>query len=271
MRLMAFAFAVVTATAPVWAQPKSTAESVKDAVSDTAITARIETLFAVNEQLSPFDINTTTVKGVVTLTGSVADEVQKDLATSLAKTVEGVTDVKNELIIVDAAPPRPAKTWRQRIDDASLAAAIRSNLLYNKELKGLKIGVDCDGSHVTIYGVVGNEYQKENIERIVMSTRGVESVTNNLTVHAAQPTDPVTAVTRNVTDEVVEKRVEAAIAMNRYISISGLNVTLDNGLCILTGSVDTEQQRQLAEKLAASISGVERVQNELKVTGPPPQ
>lgn len=250
--------------------PGRAAESAKEMISDTAITARIETLFAVNEHLSPFNINTTTTEGVVTLTGSVADDVQKQLATDLAKTVDGVKDVQNDLTVVGTvASQRPKKTWRQRIDDASLAAAIRSNLLYNKELKGLNIGVECDSGNVTIFGVVGNEFAKQNIEKIVMETRGVEKVTNNLTVHAKQPTDPITTVTRTVSDEVIEARVRTAIGLNRYLSVRNLKVKVDNGLCILTGTVDTDKQVELAGNLAASISGVERIQNDLKVYVPP--
>jgi osmotically-inducible protein OsmY len=247
------------------------AESVGEAVTDTAITARIETLFAVNEHLSPFNINTTTVNGVVTLTGSVSDEVQKQLATDLAKTVDGVTEVKNDLTEVGTVvSQRPKKTWRQRIDDASLAAAIRSNLLYNKELKGLNVGVECDSGNVTLFGVVGNEFAKQNIEKIVMETRGVEKVANNLTVHAKQATDPITSVTRTVSDEVVEMRVRTSIGLNRYLTVRNLNVKVDNGLCILTGTVDADVQRELAGNLAGSISGVERVQNDLKIYAPPP-
>ncbi|MDZ4858938.1 MAG: BON domain-containing protein [Candidatus Hydrogenedentes bacterium] len=250
---------------------QTTTEAVSEAVTDTAISARIETLFAINESLSPFNINTTTIGGVVTLTGSVGDEIAKDLATSLAKTVDGVKEVDNQLTVVDdPIPPRPQKTWRERINDASLAAAIRSNLVYNKEFKGFKIGVDCDGGDATIYGVVGNEFSRDRIGQIVMDTRGVEKVTNNLTVHASPSTNPINTVTREVTDEVVEKRVQASIALNRYVSIRGLNVKVDDGVCILTGFVETAKQRELAESIAANIAGVVRVQNDLKLYEPPP-
>jgi osmotically-inducible protein OsmY len=273
MRILARAFSALALLAvAMTANAQGAAESTKEAITDTAITARIETLFAVNEHLSPFNINTTTVKGVVTLTGSVSDEVQKQLATDLAKTVDGVTDVKNDLTVVGTVvSQRPKKTWRERIDDASLAATIRSNLLYNKELKGLNVGVECDAGNVTLFGVVGNEFAKQNIEKIVMETRGVEKVTNNLTVHAKQGSEPITAATRAVSNEVIETRVRAAIALNRYLTVRGLKVKVDNGLCILTGTVDTEAQRELAANLASSISGVERTQNDLKVyVAPPP-
>ena len=138
--------AILSAVFAVAANAQASLEGTKEAISDTAITARIETLFAVNEHLSPFNINTTTAAGVVTLTGSVSDDVQKLLATDLAKTGDGVTDVKNELTVVGTVvSQRPPKTWRQKIDDASLTAAIRSNLLWNRELKGLNIGVENDG------------------------------------------------------------------------------------------------------------------------------
>ena len=50
------------------------------AVSDAAITTRIETMFLLNEHLSAFEINTGTQRGVVTLRGGVETQIQKDLA-----------------------------------------------------------------------------------------------------------------------------------------------------------------------------------------------
>ncbi|GMU92031.1 MAG: hypothetical protein AMXMBFR4_10890 [Candidatus Hydrogenedentota bacterium] len=245
-------------------------DAVKQSIKDTAITARIETLFAVNEHLSPFNINTTTVNGVVTLTGSVADEVQKDLAADLAQTVDGVEKIENKLTVVGTVvSERPTRTWRDQVNDKTLNATIRSRLVYNKELRGLKIGVTCEGGHVTLHGVVPTFYEKDRIEQIVLETRGVEKVTNNLTVHASQKTDPVTKVAQKVSDEWVEKRVATAILLNRHVSIRNLNVRVDNGLCILTGTVDSETQRELAASLASSIAGVDRVQNDIHIYEPP--
>jgi osmotically-inducible protein OsmY len=245
-------------------------EAVAQAAKDTAISARIETLFAVNEYLSPFNINTTTVDGVVTLTGSVEDEIQKDLAEDLAKTVDGVKEVRNNLTVVGTiVSERPRKGWRESVNDMTLNAAIRGRLLYNKELKGLKIGVSTEKGVVTLHGVVNTHFQKEHIEKVVMETRGVERVINNLTVHERTPAAPIEAVTQKVSDEWVEKRVQTAVVFNRHLNIRNLNVNVDNGLCILTGTVDTEEQRELAESLALSIAGVERVQNDIQVYSPP--
>jgi osmotically-inducible protein OsmY len=252
------------------AAPGAIAQALGDAAADAVLTARVETLFLLNEHLNPFNINTTTKDSVVTLTGSVADDIQKDLATDLAQSVDGVKEVVNNITVVGTVvSERPKKTWRERINDKSLAATVRSNLLYNKELKGLKIGVGVEGSTVTLFGVVNTFYEKDRIEQIVMDTRGVDAVVNNLTVHSAEGGDPVTVVTRKVSDEWVERRVATAITLNRYVTMRNLNVKVDDGLCILTGSVDSEKQRVLAESLALSISGVEKVQNDITIYEPP--
>lgn len=262
------ALGVVLCVAP--AGRAQVTEAVAQSAKDTAITARIETLFAVNEYLSPLNINTTTQNGLVTLTGSVEDEIQKDLAEDLAKTVDGVTEVRNNLTVVGTVvSERPRKGWREVINDMTLNAAIRSRLLYNKELKGLKIGVSTEKGVVTLHGVVNTHFQKEHIEKVVMETRGVERVVNNLTVHERSPAPPLDAVTQKVSDEWVEKRVQTAVVFNRHLSIRNLNVNVNNGLCILTGTVDTEEQRELAESLALSIAGVDRVQNDIQVYSPP--
>lgn len=246
------------------------AQDLGDTAADAATTARIETLFLLNEHLNPFNINTTTKDGVVTLTGSVADEIQKDLATDLAKSADGVKDVVNNLTVVGTVvSSRPTRTWRERINDTTLAATVRSNLLYNKELKGLKIGVGVENGVVTLFGVVNTFFEKDRIEQIVLETRGVDKVVNNLTVHSSEGGDPVTVVQQKVADEWVERRVATAITLNRYVTMRSLNVKVVDGLCILTGSVDSQKQRELAENLALSISGVEKVQNDITIYEPP--
>ncbi len=246
------------------------AQQLGDAAADAATTARVETTFLLNEHLNPFNINTTTKDGVVTLTGSVADEIQKDLATDLAKSADGVKEVVNNLTVVGTVvSERPKRTWKERINDTTLAATVRSNLLYNKEFKGLKIGVGAEDGLVTLFGVVNTYFEKDRIEQIVMDTRGVDKVVNNLTVHAPQDGTPAEVVQKKVADEWVERRVATAITLNRYITMRNLNVKVDDGLCILTGSVDSPKQRELAESLAMSISGVEKVQNDVTIYEPP--
>ena len=91
-------------------------------------------------------------------------------------------------------------------------------------------------------------------------------VKNELTVRAKEERGPLSTVGREVSDEWVEKRVETAIALNRHNQAwRALNVEVDDDVCILTGTVDTDEEKDLAEAVAMSIYGVQEVRNEIKI------
>lgn len=246
-----------------------TASEVSAEVDDAATTARIETMFLLNEQLSPFNINTTTNDGRVTLTGSVNDEVQRDLAEELARSAKGVKSVENHITAVPTViGEKERRGFKQRWNDRTLSASIRSRLLYHRQFKGLRIGVSTVNGVVTLHGVVGTQEQKETIGTVTADTKGVERVVNNLTVSPKKEMDPVQNIGRQFSDEWVEGRVETAILLNKHLSVGALNVEVDDGVCILTGTVNSEAKRKLAEDVALSIQGVEKVRNEIRVAGP---
>ena len=69
-----------------------------EAVSDVAITASVRAALALQKDFSLFGgIEVRTERGVVTLRGSVADKEQKQLAGLIARGVEGVREVVNEI------------------------------------------------------------------------------------------------------------------------------------------------------------------------------
>ena len=67
--------------------------------SDATITAKVKSKFVADDQLKAHEINVDTKNGVVTLRGSVQDANAKDRATTVAREVEGVTSVNNELVV----------------------------------------------------------------------------------------------------------------------------------------------------------------------------
>ncbi|MEL1265788.1 BON domain-containing protein [Pseudoxanthomonas putridarboris] len=62
-------------------------------VSDTWITTKVKADLLATENVSGLDIKVETVNGVVTLTGAVANQAQKDKAMEVARNIEGVTRV----------------------------------------------------------------------------------------------------------------------------------------------------------------------------------
>jgi len=76
---------------------KTEAGSVKSVVSDSIITANLKISFLEDEYLDGLDIHIKTVKGKVTLTGTVPDEACKQRAILIAKLTNGVKHVESKL------------------------------------------------------------------------------------------------------------------------------------------------------------------------------
>lgn len=244
------------------------AEEKTSAVREAATTARIETMLLLNPHLNPFNINTTTSDGVVTLSGGVETEIQRELAGDLAATVEGVREVVNLIMVVEPQAPSGVKrTWRQRIEDRTVQASVRTRLLYHKQFKGLKIGARVERGVVTLTGVVATEALKRRMGEVALNTRGVDLIVNDVTVRPKEEVGPMKRAGRQVADEWVEKRVETSILLNRHLSVRRVDVEVDDGVCILTGTVASEAERKLAGSVAENIQGVGTVRNELRVRG----
>ncbi|ARP85927.1 BON domain-containing protein [Bordetella genomosp. 9] len=80
-------------------------QSVGEYASDAVITTKVKAAIVADKSLSALDVAVETNNGVVTLTGTVPSAAQSDTATHVARGVEGVKQVKNELK-VDASKAR---------------------------------------------------------------------------------------------------------------------------------------------------------------------
>jgi osmotically-inducible protein OsmY len=89
--MMIAAFAACASTP----QQSSTGEVVDDSV----ITTKIKTMLASDDFLKSFQISVETRKGVVQLSGFVDSQRAVDKAGQIARGVEGVKSVKNDLIM----------------------------------------------------------------------------------------------------------------------------------------------------------------------------
>ena len=69
------------------------------AMDDTAITAKVKAAIFAEPGLKTLQISVDTVKGVVTLSGSVDSRSNSDRAKQLAGAVAGVRDVENRLTV----------------------------------------------------------------------------------------------------------------------------------------------------------------------------
>lgn len=247
--------------------------------SDIWIEATLVTAYSLNERLSPIAIDIAVDDGEVRLAGEVPSAVERDLAESIARDVEGVQGVDNQLEIQETAePPAEDTAFRDRVMDATLTARVRSRLLWDQQTRSQGINVEVEDGTVRLTGEVDSEEIREEAGAIVRSTRGVSEVQNELEVRAraaderrSDTADRIRERSAQLGDAVndawLTSRVKTTLLFTEGVPGRRIDVSADDGVVRLTGEVETEEQSALAERTAAGISGVTDVQNELRTGG----
>jgi hyperosmotically inducible periplasmic protein len=68
-------------------------------VDDTVVTTRVKTKFAQDSTVSAMAISVETLKGVVQLSGFAKSSAEKEKAEELARSVNGVVSVRNDIVV----------------------------------------------------------------------------------------------------------------------------------------------------------------------------
>jgi osmotically-inducible protein OsmY len=75
-------------------------KTVGQTIDDTTITTRVKTAMLNDPQVGGLRIDVDTFKGAVTLSGRVKSGAEREQALKLARTVSGVTEVKDALQVI---------------------------------------------------------------------------------------------------------------------------------------------------------------------------
>jgi len=79
-------------------------KTIKETIDDTTITTRVKTAMLNDPAVGGLRIDVDTFRSVVTLSGRVKSQNERDQAVGLARQVSGVSEVKDALQIVPDAP-----------------------------------------------------------------------------------------------------------------------------------------------------------------------
>lgn len=74
-------------------------DKTNEVIDDSAITAKIKAIYAKDKAVSAMKIHVDTDKGVVKLTGNAKSKEEAAKAVEIAKSVHGVSSVKNEIAV----------------------------------------------------------------------------------------------------------------------------------------------------------------------------
>lgn len=170
------------AAAPAWVnaadEKKSTTEAVKTNVSDSWITSKAKIALFADSRVPGTSVNVETQKGTLYLRGKVDTDAAKRAAEEVAKGVDGVKSVKNELQVVPAGDKKMVEA-----KDEDLTKQVKTRLQNDARLK--KVDVRVDNGVVTLQGKVANIDDSARASQLARSVPGVRAVKNDMTFDSA--------------------------------------------------------------------------------------
>jgi hyperosmotically inducible protein len=158
--------------------PTAHSDSVGAAIDDSAITTKVKASYLGDDRLKGSHIKVTTTNGVVTLTGSASSAASKDAAEQLAKGVDGVTSVDDELVTPSssgAAHRAMAKTERVG-SDSWITTKVKSEIMADSVSKGFAVSVKTVHGVVMLSGVLPNDDAVAHVKDLAQKVEGVKSV-----------------------------------------------------------------------------------------------
>jgi len=156
------------------AKAQTTTQEAKTMVTDSWVTSKTKIALFADDRVKGTQVSVDTTKGVVHLRGKVDSADAKSAAGDIAKGVEGVKSVKNDLQVV-------APAARKAVDasDSDIAKAVGTRLSKDTQLK--KVDVRTDAGVVTLTGQVPTIGAGAKASEMARGVPGVKSVKNELT------------------------------------------------------------------------------------------
>jgi hyperosmotically inducible protein len=162
-----------SATDKIEQKARGAAREAKAEVTDSWLTAKTKIALYADERVRGGQIGVETVRGTVMLRGKVDSEEAMTAAVSIAKGLEHVKAVKNDLQVVP--------TGDRKATDASDKDITRQILAsFSKTTQLTQIDVRTDGGVVTLTGVAPSIGAGARASELARSVSGVRAVKNEL-------------------------------------------------------------------------------------------
>ena len=159
------------------------------AESDPGLTTSVKTQLAADDQVKARKIDVDTKDRVVTLKGTVESPAEEARALEIARATKGVASVVDEISVVPAVDPTAATSGRLSdppidvtLTDPGMTAEIKTKLLADPYVSGLKIDVDTKDRVVTLKGTVNTQAEKDRALAIAREVKQALRVEDQLTV-----------------------------------------------------------------------------------------
>ncbi len=193
--------------------------------------------------------------GVVTLTGTVNDSGDKELAVDTVENLPGVVRIDNQIKVQPSFPEH---------SDAWMAVKIRSRLLVKGHVSATSTKVAVVDGNVVLSGTANNLAQKELTAAYAKDIDGVKSVKNEIVVKSEPASE---TMGEKIDDASITTQVKFALLHHKSTSALKTKITTTDGVVRVTGEARTAAEKALVTKLAEDVRGTKSVTNDMMVKG----
>ena len=222
--------------------------------TDREIATDIERTLRGDPATETTEIDVEVESGTATLRGTVEFPTEREVVERIAKSIRGVREVEDLLVVLREAEPTDAE-----VPPEEIVQALVDVMRIDPRVDHRTIDVSVTGSVVRLSGAVPDEQAKRVAEELARHTFGVAAVGNDIVVTA-----------RRVTDADIERQIRLALASSRVTDSLEIRVRSEEGRVVLEGEVDSFEEKAQAESIAVGRRGVREVVNELRVRQPTP-
>jgi len=219
------------------------------AESEGTIERSFQQTYVYETYLKDDAIRTGAKDGVVTLTGTVAQEFHKALAQETVASLPGVTCVDNQLEVTGENPAANS--------DVGIRAKVQSMLTFHRSANNSKTEVDVVKGLVILRGNATSLTQREMITQYAKAVEGVTEVQNEMTV-AVAPVNSVGSTNTKIDDPSITALVKMTLRYHGSDCVLANEVKTSEGVVWLSGKahdIPVEDQDKVA-MLLADICGV---------------
>lgn len=149
----------------------------KQPVKDSWLTAKTKIALFADDRIHGRDVNVETKQGTVILRGKVDTPEAKAAGEEIAKGIDGVASVKNELQVV-----APSKKKDVEATDDAITKQVKRQLARDKDTKHESVDVKVNAGVVSLTGEANTFTSSAKASYIAWKTPGVKSVKNDITV-----------------------------------------------------------------------------------------
>ncbi|MEM1412340.1 MAG: BON domain-containing protein [Pseudomonadota bacterium] len=160
-------------------------------------------------------------------------------------------------LLFSASTLAQSKSAGEHVDDSWIHTKVKSTL---STKGGAGINVEVHKGEVQLAGFVRDEDLTKSLPDEASRIAGVTKVYNQIIF-----VEPGRSAGRRLDDSVLAGKVEAAMAGEDFGQSLSVNTEVDRGVVLLSGFLDSEEERDAVVETVRRVEGVERVINGINI------